>query len=56
MTLNVTTDFYWCIDMPWLKEVLLQKFLNHSSIDTDQLDAIKASALSNHAWIDITML
>ena len=55
--LNVTIDSYWNIDMSWQIRVFCRKFLNHISIDTDQLDALtSASVSSDHAEVDIRML
>ena len=55
--LSVTIDSYWSIDMSWQIRVFCRKFLNHISIDTDQLDALtSASVSSDHAEVDIRML
>ena len=55
--LSVTIDSYWSIDMSWQIRVFCKTFLNHISIDTDQLDALtSASVSSDHAEVDIRML
>ena len=56
MILDVIIYFYWCIDMPWLKEFLPQKFLKSQLHWYWSARCNTASALSNHAGIDITML